>query len=297
MRRDALPALLGCLIGAVAAVASSNASAYEPPSGTFTVQADDGVNLSYYAFGNGDNPVVFVHGWMVSGRVWDKMLGGFDTTGLRIIVPDLRGTGESDKPATGYTLQRYADDIMTIVRNEHIGRFTLVGHSMGGQLVQLLATEHPGQVIGIAALAPVPASGVSLPPEAIGLFRYSGGNRDMQSIILGLASPGLDPADKEALLDDAAIISPECILESFDAWTAGGFADQLDRIRARTIVVGAADDIFLPADVLRSMVVEPIRGARFAYLPGAGHYVQVELPDQTAAVLQGFFAGLPLHAD
>jgi pimeloyl-ACP methyl ester carboxylesterase len=258
------------------------------------VEANDGVTLSYYAFGDGSNPVLFIHGWMVSGAIWDDMLSTFDTRHLRVIVPDLRGTGESDKPPTGYTLDRYADDIMTIVHAERIGRFTLIGHSMGGQLVQLLGTRYPGRIKGIAAMTPVPASGVELPPEAVELFRYSGENRELQSIILDLASVNMDPDAKERILDDAGLIPAQCILESFDAWTAGGFADQLYRIRAQTIVVGA-DDPFLPVDFLYQTVVDPIRGARFAYLPGSGHYIQIEKPDETAAILQAFLAGLPLH--
>ena len=285
---------VSCVVAGVLSVSSAASACGPKPEGTFTVEASDGVNLSYWAFGQGRNPVVFVHGWMVSGHIWDDLLSTFDSEGLRIIVPDLRGTGESDKPDTGYTLDRYARDIMTVVRAEHLGRFSLVGHSMGGQLVQLLASQHPGRVKGMAALAPVPASGVELPQEAIDLFRYSGENRAMQSIILDLASYDMDPDDKERILDDAETIPYNCILESFDAWTAGGFADDLDRIRAQTIVVGA-DDPFLPPDFLNQAVVDPIRGARFAYLPGSGHYVQIEKTDETAAVLQAFLAGMNLR--
>jgi len=286
--------LLSCIFFAVFSASSAANACHPKPSGTFTVEADDGVTLSYYAFGDGPNTVVFVHGWMVSGAIWDDMLATFDTEGLRILVPDLRGTGESDKPDTGYTLDRYAEDVMTIVNAERVGRFTLIGHSMGGQLVQLIASQHRGRVQGMAALAPVPAAGVELPQEAIDLFRYSGENRALQSIILDVASVDMDPADKERILDDAALIPYNCILESFDAWTAGGFEDDLDKIRAETIVVGA-DDPFLPPDFLYSSVVDPIRGARFAYLPGSGHYIQIEKTDETAAVLQAFLAGLNLR--
>jgi non-heme chloroperoxidase len=72
---------------------------------------------------------------------------------------------------------------------------------------------------------------------------------------------------------------------------AGGFAERLSAIKAPTLVV-ATDDPFLPPAFLRQAVVSLIRGARLAVLPGPGHYVQVERPRETAALLEAFLAGL-----
>lgn len=277
------------------AVASGNALACrsEHPEGSYTVRANDGVDLAYRIVGTGSQPVVLVHGWMVSGKIWDDLLPALDTSGLRLCIPDLRGTGNSDSPPGGYTLERYADDILTIAQAEHFCRFILVGHSMGGQIAQLVATKDPGRIKGLVLMASVPAAGMILPQEAVDLFRYSGGNRDMLSTILDLATIQLPPEAKERILDDAITISSTCIQESFDAWTAGGFADKLHRIVAPTLVLGT-DDPFLPQDFLRSTEVETIRYARLGYLPGIGHYVENESPAETAAILQSFLAGIPV---
>jgi pimeloyl-ACP methyl ester carboxylesterase len=137
----------------------------------------------------------------------------------------------------------------------------------------------------------VPASGTSLPPEAVGLFRTSGEDRGKQGTILGLACKDLAPPAREALLDAAGAIPAACIAEAFDAWCAGAGAERLGSITAPTLVVGS-DDPFLPPDLLREKVAAPIAGARLVIIPGAGHYVQVERPRETAAVLGAFLAGL-----
>ena len=255
-----------------------------------TYTTDDQVNISYRIEGEGDRPVLMIHGWMMNGGVYDDVLARLDRRGHRYVVPDLRGAGASDKPASGYTLDRYARDLLGLMESLGHDTFTVVGHSMGGQIAQLVAATAPERVRGVAALCPVPASGVPLPPDAQGLFRGAT-SAEPQGIILGLACKELSDAAKERLLGLGATVAAECIAESFDAWTGGGFADRLGSITAPTLVV-ATDDPFLPPDFLRAAVVDPIAGARLAHLPGPGHYVQVERPVETAAILEAFLAGL-----
>lgn len=256
-----------------------------------TISSDDSTLLAYRTFGSGPRVVILVHGWMVSGAVYDDLIGAFDTTGLKLIVPDLRGTGGSGRPDTGYTLERHAKDLLAIADHEGARSFVVVGNSMGGQLAQWIAASEPDRVEGLVLLCSVPASGIALPDDARALFRGSAGKREAQSTILGLACKQLSDASRERLLDDAGNIPAACIEENFDAWTAGGFAERLARITAPTLVV-ATDDPFLPPDFLKQTTVAPIKRARLSVLPGPGHYPQVESPRETAAVLQAFVAGL-----
>lgn len=256
-----------------------------------TITTDDRTSIAYRTIGEGPVNVLFVHGWMVSGAVWNEMLEVFDTTGLRLILPDLRGTGGSDKPDTGYTLERHAKDVLAVADAAGAQSFIVVGHSMGGQVAQWLAASHPDRVRGIALLCSVPASGMTLPDDALGLFRASPGSREKQSIIFNMSCKQLSDTSRERLLDDAAQTSAPAILEGLTAWSGGGFADRLTAVRAPTLVV-ATDDAFMPPDFLKQAIVSPIKSARLAVLPGPGHYPQVERPRETAALLQAFFTGL-----
>jgi len=252
---------------------------------------NDGVRLSYRVFGEGPKTVILIHGWMVSGAIYDDLVAALDKSGLRLVVPDLRGVGASDRPERGYTIERYADDILAVADAEGCERFTVVGHSMGGKIAQWIAATSPARVEGVALLCPVPAAGMPLPPDARALFRGSGGNRAAQKTILDLACKELSEAVRERTLDDAATISASCIASSFDAWSEGNFADKLGAVRAPTLVV-ATDDPFLTPAILREAIVARVAGARLAYLPGPGHYVQIERPRETAALLEAFIAAL-----
>ncbi|WP_164011005.1 alpha/beta fold hydrolase [Pyxidicoccus trucidator] len=255
-----------------------------------TTSASDGTSLHYRVLGDGPRTVVLVHGWMVSGAVWNWMLERMDLTGLRLIVPDGRGTGQSGKPTGGYTLEGLAQDVLAVADAAGAQRFTIVGHSMGGQLAQWVAAQVPSRVDAVMLVNPVPAAGLPLPPDAAGLFRTSAGSREKQSTIMNLSCKLLGTDVLETLLKDTANTSAPAIENIFDAWTKGGFADKLSAITAPTLVL-ATDDAFLPPAFLRDAVVNPIRRARLAYLPGPGHYPQVERPVELAAVLTAFLSG------
>lgn len=256
-----------------------------------TYTTDDQVTIAYRVLGSEDGVVVlFVHGWMMNGHVYDDLLALLDTRALHCVIPDLRGAGDSDKPASGYTLERYAADIEGLIGELGCERVTLVGHSMGGQVVQMVAASMPERIVGVVLINTVPASGIPLPEDAQGLFRGAA-SREPQATILGMATVALSEASKERLLSLGATVSPACIAESFDAWRLGGFAERLSSIRSPVLVI-STDDPFLPPDFLRQAVVDPIANARMATLSGAGHYPLVERPVETAAVVESFFAGL-----
>jgi non-heme chloroperoxidase len=256
-----------------------------------SVASSDQTPIHYRVLGDGPRNVLLVHGWMMSGAVFDELVEKLDATGLRLVIPDLRGSGKSGAPTGGYTLEQHVRDVLAVADHAGLQRFTVVGHSMGGQLAQWLASQVPQRVEGLMLLNTVPASGIPLPPEVAGLFRTSANDREKQKSILGMACKQLSESSLERLLKDAGAVARGSIEGSFDAWTGGGFAEKLASITAPTLVV-ATDDPFLPPAFLRQAVVNLIKGARLAYLPGPGHYPAVERPAETAALLTSFLAGL-----
>jgi len=255
--------------------------------------ASDGTKIAYRKVGDGSRVVVFVHGWTMSGAVYDDVLEHVDRTGLTLLVVDLRGAGASDKPddRQAYSIAHFAGDVLAVADAEKVASFVVVGHSMGGQVAQWLAAHHVDRVAGAVLLCPVPACGMALPAEAAELFSTSGGNRGAIKTILTLACKDLPDGALERLLDIAMATPPPVVTYGYDIWTTGGFSDALMNIRAPMLCV-ATDDQFLPPSFLRAEVIAKVKRARLSYLPGPGHYVQVERPRETAALLEAFLAAL-----
>jgi non-heme chloroperoxidase len=255
--------------------------------------AKDGTKIAYRKLGEGSRVVVFVHGWAMSGQVYDRLLEHVDRSGLTLLVLDLRGAGDSDKPdaAEAYSLAHYAGDVLAVANAEKADSFVVVGHSMGGQVVQWLAANHPDRIAGAVLLCPVPACGMALPSEAVALFSTSGGNRDSLKTILTMACKDLPEGAMDWLIEIAMPTSPVAVKHGFAAWSGASFSDALAKVRAPVLCVGT-DDPFLPPAFLRAEVIGKIAGSRFAYVAGPGHYVQVERPRETAALVEAFLAAL-----
>ena len=98
------------------------------------VEVEPGVRLSFEDIGAG-RPVVLVHGWTMSHRVWNGTAARL-AAGRRVVLPDLRGHGDSDKPAAGLGPERHAADLAALLEALDLRDVTLVGWSFGGMAAE-----------------------------------------------------------------------------------------------------------------------------------------------------------------
>ncbi|MGW0802817.1 alpha/beta fold hydrolase [Nonomuraea sp. NPDC002799] len=112
------------------------------------------VRLFYTDDGTGDGPpLLLVHGWGTDSHQWSWHLDAL-AAGHRVLAPDLRGHGYSSVPQTGNTPRMMAADLCGLLDHLAIPQVIAVGHSMGGQVVSILAVEHPDRVRGLVTLDP-----------------------------------------------------------------------------------------------------------------------------------------------
>ncbi|GAB5467707.1 MAG: alpha/beta fold hydrolase [Rhodospirillales bacterium] len=92
-------------------------------------------------------PVVLLHGWPQTWYEWHAVMPLLTAAGYRLIAPDLRGLGDSERAAGGYDKRSVADDLWQLLSG-HLGieRFRLVGHDWGGPTAFALAAAHPEAV-------------------------------------------------------------------------------------------------------------------------------------------------------
>jgi pimeloyl-ACP methyl ester carboxylesterase len=115
----------------------------------------NGVRLHYLLGGNRSGPPVLLwHGFLSTGYVWRKVMPALADAGIAVLVPDMRGYGDSDKPAgtDGYDARALAREFRALVREIGFGAgrpLTLVAHDMGAPPALLWAAEHPEEVAGL----------------------------------------------------------------------------------------------------------------------------------------------------
>ncbi len=96
------------------------------------VHTDDGADIFYKDWGGSGQPIVFSHGWPLSSDDWDAQMLFFLQRGYRVVAHDRRGHGRSTQTAGGHDMDRYADDLATLVDHLDLHDVIHVGHSAGG---------------------------------------------------------------------------------------------------------------------------------------------------------------------
>ena len=114
-----------------------------------------------------EQAIVFIHGYAGAGESWEYQINHF-IKNFRVIVPDLRGHGQSDAPYTKYTMDELVADIEIIAQKLKLPqKFILVGHSFGGSVCVEYANAHPEQLDKLILLA---TAGAFPLPRAVSLL-------------------------------------------------------------------------------------------------------------------------------
>ncbi len=114
----------------------------------------NGINLHYVTAGSGP-PVVLLHGWPETCYAWRKQIPAL-APHYSLIVPDLRGYGDSDKPATGYDKRQMASDVSQLCRKLGHEKVAVVGHDRGARVVTRWAKDEPDYVDRMVVMDNIP---------------------------------------------------------------------------------------------------------------------------------------------
>jgi pimeloyl-ACP methyl ester carboxylesterase len=135
-------ALWGALFTAAAFALSPAPAAAQAPQSRFA--SVNGVRLHYLIAGKG-TPVVLLHGYAETSRMWLPLIAKLAATHT-VIAPDLRGFGDSDAPAGGYTKAAMAQDVHALLQSLKIEHIRLVGHDIGLMVAYAYAAQYPADV-------------------------------------------------------------------------------------------------------------------------------------------------------
>ncbi|MFE2427664.1 alpha/beta fold hydrolase [Streptomyces sp. NPDC059373] len=235
-------------------------------------------------------PVLLVHGWGGDGREWSRhaeTLAGRH----RVLVPDLRGHGRSPVPDGDNTPAAMAHDLAALIDRLGAGPVTAVGHSMGGQVVNLLAVHHPAAVRSVIALDPAHGAPESeLPDMRRNLTAYQKhGAEAAAPFVAGafsdIAPTGLRTAHVRTMLGTPGHVIAQSYAGMYLDPGAVGLrpaAEQYLRRRTQPALTVWTAEAY--ADWERGALHAP--GSRVEHWPATGHYLHEERPDRTVRLIQ-----------
>ncbi len=123
-----------------------------------SVSTSDGVQIFYKDWGpKAAQPIVFHHGWPLSGDDWDAQMLYFVGKGYRVIAHDRRGHGRSSQVSDGHDMDHYAADVAAVVEHLDLRNAIHIGHSTGGgEAARYVARHGQGRVAKLVLIGAVP---------------------------------------------------------------------------------------------------------------------------------------------
>ena len=235
-------------------------------------------------------PLLIAHGLYGSARNWGVIAKRLSDT-RHVIAVDMRNHGNSPKQES-HSYEELGDDLAEVI-DAHGGQADVIGHSMGGKAAMMLALRHPAQVrkLVVADIAPVTYSHTQLP------FIHAMRAVDLATVTrrsdaeAQLADQGVEPALQSFFTQSLDIKAQEWLL-NLDALEANmpnimSFPDVAEQWDGPALFLsGGASDYVLPDH--RPVIKALFPRARFAKLPGTGHWLHAEDPRGFEAAVRVF---------
>jgi len=260
----------------------------------------NGVGIEYQVTGQG-RPVVLLHGFPDSGRLWRHQVTALAEAGFRVIVPDLRGYGLSDKTSEveAYSLPLLAGDVMAVLADAGVERAHVVGHDWGAALAWAIASLAPGTVDHLAVLSVGHPSTFRRTLEQrqkswyMLLFQFEGVaerwlTENNWANMIGAGHPDADQVVADIEANGSLVPGLNWYRANVGPETWVGPPVQLPPVQAPTMGIWSTGDFAL-TEVQMTDSAENVAGPwRYERLDGPGHWLQLDAPDKVNALLLDF---------
>jgi pimeloyl-ACP methyl ester carboxylesterase len=245
-----------------------------------------GVRLAYDLSGAGEPPLVFVHGWSCDRTYFEPQLRHFAARHV-VAALDLRGHGESS-PASRYGTDTFAADVLAVAADVGMTHPVIVGHSFGG-LVALTCAARADAVRGVVLVDPAPLL------DGRGKAFFARSARAVASDHNGswraaFAERLFAEHDTVRRAETIARIAAAPVSVSAATWQAivdFDGAAVLPHVRVPVLLISAGEP--------EPGVAERIANVTVARTGGAGHFIQLQVPDQVNAMIERFLELLLQH--
>ena len=297
---------------AAAALLTLSTSILAQSQGPFTmatITTRDGTEIFYKDWGPKDaQPVVFHHGWPLSGDDWDNQMLFFLAQGYRVIAHDRRGHGRSEQVSDGHDMDHYASDVADLVRALDLRDAIHIGHSTGGgEVARYVANAERGRVAKAALLGAVPPIMVAsetnpggVPLEVFDGFREALAQNRAQFYLDVPTGPFYGFNREGAEISEGLIRNwwrqgmnggAKAHYDGIKAFSETDFTEDLKAITQPVLVLHGEDDQVVPIDNSADKAIRLLRNGTLKTYPGLSHGFFATHPDIVNADLLAFARG------
>jgi pimeloyl-ACP methyl ester carboxylesterase len=291
------------LIGVIlAASLALGRAAHEVESARDTEYLElEGTWVRYNIIGGGP-PVLLVHGWLSSSRIWEQLAARLAQR-FTVYTLDLSGFGESDKPLSGYGIRNGSRLLYAFCAHFGLTRTNVIGHDLGGNMAVKLAADHP-DVVGRLVLVATPADGdqIDLPTPlwlatlpVLGPIFYTLGRLAQPVRRLWMRPFVADPRDlSEEVVEDAGRSTPAAASKTLAVArreiSGGRLARQAGIIKTPLLLIAGEEDQIVDPQAV-GVWARRVEQAEICLLDECGHLPMIERTAEFNARILAFLTG------
>ena len=265
--------LLLALILAPAAVAKDSI----PKAQSRFTKLDD-ARIHYVNYGKGREALVLIHGWTSNLEFWRDQIPDLAKRN-RVIAIDLPGHGLSDKPQVTYSMDLFARAIDAVLRDAHVDRAVLMGHSMGTPVARQFYRKYPQKTLAIVIVDGSLRSFADRKTMDGMIASFRGPNYQVAAsqMLTFISGPTLSAADRERI-KASFLNTPQHVVVSAMEGMADDAIWGLDKINVPVLAVMAKMPFYPPNVEELSRAIAP--NMDFQMWEGVGHFLMMEKPKQ-----------------
>jgi len=242
--------------------------------------------LFYSDRGDGD-PVVLIHGWPLSHRMWDAQISALLDAGHRVIAYDRRGFGQSGHPNGGYDYDTFASDLNDLLSALNLQNVTLVGFSMGGgevaRYIGRYGTDRIAKAMLLGAVPPFLLKTDDNPdgaPQELFDGMIDGLKKDRFAFFEEFFQNFFNWTPGNGSLSDDAVLYAKTVAwgasslatqQSITAFGTTDFREDLKKFDIPTLIVHGDADRIVPIEISGKKSHAAIAGSRYEVLSDAPH--------------------------
>jgi pimeloyl-ACP methyl ester carboxylesterase len=238
---------------------------------------------------DGAPTLLFIHGFLDDAAVWEGVIAAIDqqVNTVSYDLPRFGSCAATTADPAAMSLESLATEAGEIL-NGIDTPVIVVGQSMGSQIAEIIAAEHPDRVDGLVLLTPVPLGGTHLPAEELAPFRSLSNDPAAQRAARSRLSPGLNAQQLDRLVAAGAGMSPQVVARYADLWNNGvKDTPATSKYTGPVLVIRGVKDAFV-TEQLAGAVVGRFANVRQHVIDRGGHWLHVEYPVTVAATILDF---------
>lgn len=246
--------------------------------------------IGHTVHGNGPEGVIVCHGWFGDGSDFAPLHPILDGDSFTYAFVDYRGYGRSRHLTGKYTVAEIAADVIGLADSRKWKRFHIVGHSMGGKVVQRVALDAPKRVKCGVAVTPVPACGARFDDATWALFSGAPESDEKRfGIVSHSVSGRLSPRWVQSIVGlSRATSTVEAFRGYLQSWAREDFSAEAKGLKTPIKAMAGEFDPALTPALMRDTFLAWYPNAELEVVGNCGHYPMYETPVVFATSMEAY---------